>query len=363
MEDRACDWVEGARLYYECTGNTAPIAEIWPAIVAQMQYFLDRRSSRGLVIGREWVIWGNPMGYQTCEGAGLNAFVYKALVDAAFLGTIIGKDVDAGRFASGAKALAAAYNQVLWDENEGTYYSAYWTDPKEMPADVKNRKLKLVVTNNLVAPTIFPAVFALDQCIVPAARMARVTKYVLAQRDPNARIMFYYFYFKRLYAQNDPSLDQQVLDTMRKGWKEMVEWPWQTTWEEFHGGSKAHCYGMFPGYFLSAYVLGVRPDALGGKRLLIAPRLGDLEHAQGAVVTEFGPVPVSWKATPGHLDFEFQVPEGVSATLSLPPHNGKAVLVLDGHPMGSSSPASDSLDAAAKAGHHRGTLNFPQQGS
>ena len=38
----------------------------------------------------------------------------------------------------------------------------------------------------------------------------------------------------------------------------MADWPWQTAWEEFDGGSKAHIYGMFPGYFLSAYVLGVR---------------------------------------------------------------------------------------------------------
>ena len=59
MEDRACDWVEGARRYYDSSGNAAPIREIWPAVVAQMQYFLDRRTSRGLVLGREWVVWGN----------------------------------------------------------------------------------------------------------------------------------------------------------------------------------------------------------------------------------------------------------------------------------------------------------------
>jgi alpha-L-rhamnosidase len=40
----------------------------------------------------------------------------------------------------------------------------------------------------------------------------------------------------------------------------MSEGPWQAMWEEFAGGSKAHVYGMFPAYFLSAYVLGVRID-------------------------------------------------------------------------------------------------------
>ena len=63
MEDRACEWVTGIRRYYEATGDTAIIREIWPAVVAQMDYFLDRRTPRGLVRARDWVVWGNPLGY------------------------------------------------------------------------------------------------------------------------------------------------------------------------------------------------------------------------------------------------------------------------------------------------------------
>jgi hypothetical protein len=48
------------------------------------------------------------------------------------------------------------------------------------------------------------------------------------------------------------------------------------------GGSKAHIYGMFPGYFLSAYVLGVRRDApVADKTIMIEPHLGDLAEATG----------------------------------------------------------------------------------
>jgi alpha-L-rhamnosidase len=354
MEDRACDWVEGARLYYESSGNAAAIREIWPAIVAQMNYFLDRRSSRGLVVAREWVIWGNPMGYQTCEGTGLNAFVYKALVDASFLGNAIGKTDDAAKFDQAAKDLSAAFNKVLWDEKEGTYYSGYYTDPSDLPPGTQRHKLDLPITDNLVAPTVFPALFALDQDIVPADRREQVTKYLLDQPDPQARIMFYYYYWKQLYAANQPALDKRVLDTMRKKWKAMANWPWQTTWEEFEGGSRAHCYGMFPGYFLSAYVLGVRLDSpTANKHLVIDPRLGDLASAEGTVVTEFGPVPVSWKMSEDHLDFECTVPDGVTASLRLPSFDGKASLVLDG------SPVSSGTSVEVKSGLHRGTLSFP----
>jgi hypothetical protein len=55
---------------------------------------------------------------------------------------------------------------------------------------------------------------------------------------------------------------------------------------------------MFPAYFLSSYVLGVRRDGpVQNKTLLIEPRLGDLTEAAGTVVTEFGPVPVSWETS------------------------------------------------------------------
>ena len=342
MEDRACDWVEGARLYYESTGNAAPIREIWPAIVAQMDYFLERRGPRGLVIGREWVMWANPMGYETGEGAGLNAFVYKALADAAFLAKVIGKTEDAARFDRAAKDLSAAFNRVLWDEEAGTYYSGYDTDPTEMPPGVLKGKIGLqadwnlpakppTLASNRIAPTVYPALIALDQEIVPAARRERVMRYLLAHPDPNPRIMFYYYYWKQLYAADRPDLDTHILDAMRQKWKAMANFPWQTSFEDFHVGSQAHCYGMFPGYFLSAYVLGVRRDRpVWERHLLIEPRLGDLESAEGTVVTEFGPVPVTWKVGTGSLDFRFVIPAGVTATVKVPHIGTEPRLTMNG---------------------------------
>ena len=52
MEDRACEWVAGIRRYYEATGDTAIVRDVWPAVLAQMNYFLDRRTPRGLVCAR-----------------------------------------------------------------------------------------------------------------------------------------------------------------------------------------------------------------------------------------------------------------------------------------------------------------------
>ena len=92
MEDRACDWVEGVRLYYEATGNTEALHEIWPAIKVQMDYFLSKRTSKGLVSMRDWVVMRNPTWYMTGQLTPVNCFVYRALADASEIAEIVGDD-------------------------------------------------------------------------------------------------------------------------------------------------------------------------------------------------------------------------------------------------------------------------------
>jgi hypothetical protein len=326
MEDRACDWVAGIRRYYEATGDAALVREVWPAVMAQMDYFLARRTPRGLVFGRDWEVWGNPVGYVTFEGAGLNAFVYRALDDAAYLAAAIDKNAQAREWEKAAQDLAAAFNQVLWDEKDGTFYSGYF-DPGN--PESASHKPSLTIENHFVEPTVYPAIFALYLGIVSPEHRERVLNYLIQHRDFKGRVMIYYYLHQLLYAAG-PDYDREILECYRKKWKGMVESPWQCSWEEFSGGSHAHCYGMFPGYFLSAYVLGVRRDApVAERQLIIEPHLGDLTNAEGKVVTEFGVVPVSWRRQNDELAFKFNLPENVRAVLRLP--DGEAnTLTLDG---------------------------------
>lgn len=60
-----------------------------------------------IVLTREWAVWGNPVGYVTCEGAGLDAFAHRTLVDAAQLGRAVGDATTAARFERAAGELAA----------------------------------------------------------------------------------------------------------------------------------------------------------------------------------------------------------------------------------------------------------------
>jgi Bacterial alpha-L-rhamnosidase 6 hairpin glycosidase domain len=85
IEDYDCQWVEALKIYYEATGDLAFVNEMWPTLVPQMQWFLDRRTSRGLLLAREYTSFDNPLAYITCEGATMNAFLYQAFKDAEYL--------------------------------------------------------------------------------------------------------------------------------------------------------------------------------------------------------------------------------------------------------------------------------------
>ena len=359
MEDRACDWVEGARRYYESTGDKTLVKEIWLPITKQLNWFVARRTERGLVKAREWEVSTNPLCYQVCEGTGLNAFVYKALADAAYLGKEIGQDKKALLFADAAEKLRTAINKNLWDKNTGTYYSGYMDDEDAAKKLFAARNKKISITNGYAEPTFEAAVFAVDQQIVPAARLDSVKQFMKSRWDKPYCFMTYYYSFKQMYAEDNKTTDEKILDMIRERWKPMLDYDWQTSWEHyFEEGSKVHIYGIHPAYFFSAYVLGVRLDGpVWNKKLTIDPRLGDLKYAGGNVVTEFGIVAVSWIKTAKGMTFTINVPKGITATLKLNAEHPVADFQLN-HKVKKLTKQGDQYTTAVSSGKWVGAITY-----
>ena len=313
----------------------------------------------GLVRARDWVVWGNPLGYFTGETTTLNVFVERALADAAVLATRIGDKAAAAKFSQGAGDLAQAINTVLWNEADGSFFSGYFDDADagaEQTTMSGQQKLPLPATDHRTPTTLHANLFALDRNVVPPERRGRVLEKLLDQQQSlrGGDVMLYYYLCLQLYGLDQPALDRRVLDLFRQNWRDMVASPWQCSWESLGGGSKAHIYGMFPGYFLSAYVLGVRRDAPAAeKTLLIEPHLGDLTDIEGVVVTEFGPVPVSWKCEADQWQFSFTTPAGVTSIVRLPYQPDHHTVILDGKPVVAAARGS-RLEFTVKGGHHRG---------
>jgi hypothetical protein len=340
IEDYSCQWVEALKLYFDATSDRIFLLEMWPVLTRQMQWFLDRRTPRGLVMAREYGSFDNPLAYITCEGATMNAYLYQALLDSDYLGRALGQNPQATAYAQAAKELGSAYNKHFWNETVGAYNSAFFGE-------------------KTLGPTVHAQLLALDRGLVPADRAAAARKWLLVNyknpggfhcgNNPDFERMVmekaginmpvtYYWMFQELYRMDTFAMDQEAISEMRRRWAPMVEHRQDTgtLCEMFvdadgGGGSEAcHNYGAVPAYFLSSYVLGVRLNGpVREKKLLIEPRLGDLTNAGGVVVTEFGPVSVSWKREGSQLHFRLKTPPGITTGLRLPDGNA-ATLMLDG---------------------------------
>jgi hypothetical protein len=200
---------------------------------------------------------------------------------------------------------------------------------------------------------------------VPPERRERVIDAILRllPEKITGSIMVYYYLIKQLYALDRRDLDERVLAMFRQGWQSMAAHPWQCSWEFAEvedGHSKAHGYGMFPGYFLSSHVLGVRRvGPAADRQILIEPHLGDLHEAEGVVVTEFGPVPISWHQADGELHFHVTITPDTEARLSLPAAPGQEEILLNGKPL-RGTPVGTRLVLDLKAGDFAGALKFQQ---
>jgi alpha-L-rhamnosidase len=327
IEDYACLWIQGIRTYCDATGQIDLAREMWPAVVGQLKWFLDRRSPRGLVHAREFCTFVNPLVYQVCEGATLNAYLYRSLVDAAELARRLDKPEQHQQYRTAAEALRQAINTHLWDDQAGSYHGAIQ----------EGRKTAL---------TAHAAMMCLYFDVVPPERADRVNRWLLAnyRKEPFSPYA-YMFLFEVLYRMDMAAADQLVLDLMRQRWAEMAKGETQTAWETFDRDEYCHNWGSAPTYFLSRRVLGVRvDDPVSNRRIVIEPRLGDLRHVEGTAVTEFGPVLVLWEKVDNgkRFTFQLQIPEGVRADVRLPRIGEKSLVVLDGQTISPTDAAGGS---------------------
>lgn len=311
LDDYSCLWVQAVREYYDLTGDREFACEMWGTLVKAMDYYLARRTSDGLYLAREFTYPNNPLAYKTCEGATFNAYLYRALIDSAYLGERLGDPKQAETYTQAAKELYARYNDLLWDSAAGSFYGA-------------------IMEGNKIPPTGHAAMLALFYDLVPSERQASTLKY-MRENFKDGFPYTHYFYLGVLFRQNTQEMDVRALNTMREKWAPMLKSETETTSEGFTGGSYVHEAGAVPTYYLSRYVLGVRNSGVyPQRRISIEPHLGDLQRAEGTVLTDFGPVSVSWRISENGLAFSFEIPDNANADVILPYWGNTPTLVLNG---------------------------------
>jgi len=95
--------------------------------------------------------------------------------------------------------------------------------------------------------------------------------------------------------------------------------------------SQSHGWGAASVAQLLAYVAGVKVTRPGAAAIVIHPRTaGLLDHVQSRVVTERGPVEVSYAGKGREYTLKINVPANVRATVVLPVMEGGAFAEING---------------------------------
>jgi hypothetical protein len=303
-------WMNACREYYDFTGDRAFLEGIYPSLAETVKNFTKFINKDGLLEITAWNMldWAPMDTVDSGVVTHQNALLVKALKDTAYLADQLGKGNDSAMFVRFADYLKDAINRSLWSEDEKAYIDS-------IHADGQRSKVLSQQTN---------AIVYLCDC-AEGDRKQIIEKYMLDPPEHFVKIgsaFMSFFYFEALLKLN--RIDE-ILDNIRENWGTMLDYGATTCWETFIGWwkggltrSHCHAWSAAPGYFLGAYVLGVRPIEPGFSKILIEPQLCDLKWAEGSVPTPKGRVDVSYRDKGDYVDISVEIPEGSTAHIVFP---------------------------------------------
>ncbi|MCZ7542929.1 MAG: family 78 glycoside hydrolase catalytic domain [Anaerolineae bacterium] len=341
-------WCMAVRDYVHYSGDVATAHRLWPHVARALAFFETRLTPEGLTYTRQpWadlILSGAVAAEDTGEVGPLidwvktervgalttvNAFFYRALRDAAEIGSQVGEGEAAARYGALADRVADAINRLLWDAGRGIYADARRDGALSPLATVHGNSL-------LLAFGVAPPARWRAMCDFLRAELAH-----LCRDDPSIPTFFrqvvspYFMYYvlRGLFAIGQ---GRYALDQIRAKWGHMLQTGTTTFWENFDPDtSLCHGWASSPTWFLSREVLGVTPAA-GAGPVRVAPRTCGLAWASGTIPTPGGPVTVEWRDQGEALSLRVALPAGRGVAIESEKPladvavNGAAIITPDG---------------------------------
>ncbi|OCT12865.1 hypothetical protein A8709_21270 [Paenibacillus pectinilyticus] len=310
-------WIAACREYAEHTGNRTFAADMLPKMLLTLSAYLERLNADDLLDMKGWNLldWA-PMD-QPNDGivTHQNVMLVKALEETAAMADFAGMPERGKECAAFAIRMKAAINRHLWSEERGAYLDCI--HPGGRRSNIFSMQTQ---------------VMALLVGVAERERHARLNEYLTATPEgfvPIGSPFMSFFYYETLMKSGNV---QWMLDDMRDNFGFMLDNDATTCWEMYghttmnraneNDLTRSHCHAWSaaPGYFLGAYVLGVRPAAPGWAKVTIAPLTGDLSWASGTVpLPQGGCIDVAWKAESGDIaSLVVTAPEGVELDIRVP---------------------------------------------
>lgn len=304
-------WMRWTQEHHRLTGDVALARRMVKALARNVAGIEKHLGERGLFRMKAWNMfdWApldTPSGGEITH---LNALAVLGLRQAAELARDVGAQREAKAWDALAGRITRAINLHLWDKKRRAFIDCIRPDGTRSP-----------VFSQQTHTAIYIAQAATGARLKRSREiMGKAPKGFVEAGSP----FFMFFVLEGLAREGRIT---ELTDTVRSYWGKQVEAGATTFWETYHPDrarmTRSHCHGWSaaPTYFLSQYVLGVRPLKPGFATVLIAPQTTGLEWARGRVPVPGGAVAVAWNHDAKGQRFELRVelPEGLPAEIELP---------------------------------------------
>ncbi|MFJ8828466.1 hypothetical protein [Micromonospora aurantiaca] len=295
IPDWSLHWIRSVRNLWWWAGDRDEVAALLPVAEGVLRWFAEFARDGLLTDVTGWVLldWASVQGRGA--GAVLNGLWGRALTDFAEMAAWLGDHGRARWARAQHRHLAEAY-RIFFDPARGGYRD--WAHDGVAGPGLSDHAAAAAVVGGLV----------------PAASRAAVLRFLLAREDRVTSA--WSFGVMPLRAAMGPpppdwDVDRQVVAAqpffryvvhdavaalggaehvarLCRDWRALLTEESDTWPETWSGGSLCHGWSATPSRDLPLYTLGAGPAAPGFARARVAPRLGDLDWARGAVPTPHG---------------------------------------------------------------------------
>lgn len=231
----------------------------------------------------------------------VNAFHYRALVLLQQMAEVVDKKEDAEQLKAECRALRSAFNQLLFDNEQGVYRDGVDSEHISLHANL----------------------FPLALGVVEQKNVPRVMEYIRS-RGLVCSVYAAQFLMDAIYQSGDGDYGLKMLTKKdERSWYNMVRHNATITYEAWDDKFKNnqdwnHAWGAAPANIIPRWVVGVRPLEAGWTKMVIAPQIGSLKFISAAVPTIKGEVKVDINSTSDGYGARISIPANIEAKVVLP---------------------------------------------
>lgn len=302
-------WMRSCREYLLHTGDAEGARQLLAFIERNVAGIRGKLNADGLFEIRAWNMfdWAEMDTPNRGVVTHQNCMAVHALRDTSEMAEWLGRADLAAEWRALAADLSAAINRRLWNEEHQAYTDCL-RGSEHSPVYSQQTQTAAVMGG-----------------VATGERAARCLSILHNPPEGFVRAGSPFFEFFLLEAYQSEGREQAFLDTIRRDWGFMVDMGANTFWEmwSMRGErlTRSHCHGWSaaPTYFLSSYVVGVRPGGPGYAPVIVEPHPADLKWLRATVPTPHGDVRVQWENEPEKpFVVRVEAPEGLEIWVRLP---------------------------------------------